>query len=204
MSGTLAALSDTLFPATSVRAALAQDFSGGSSWLQHLRFLHPVTAVIAGLFICWLLLRSVPRPGTQIGHRSTVAPGPAVWPRDRGRGAAGSAVDADYSSSGSGHSMDHPGCVGCQDLRGPPDTGRRLKSFHEHAGIDLKAFRFTAAGAKVHKSLRFTLGVVRDFWCEFAKQEFTRQIIYRMSSHVEEAVADCQACSAITRGMIQV
>ena len=63
MSGTLAALSDTLFPATSVRAALAQDFSRGSTWLQQLRFLHPVTAVIAGLFICWLLLRSVPRPG---------------------------------------------------------------------------------------------------------------------------------------------
>lgn len=62
MSGTLAALSDTLFPATSVRAALAQDFSRGSTWLQQLRFLHPVTAVIAGLFICWLLLRSVPRP----------------------------------------------------------------------------------------------------------------------------------------------
>ena len=62
MSGTLAALSDTLFPATSVRAALAQDFANGSSWLQHLRFVHPVTAVIAGLFICWLLLRSVRRP----------------------------------------------------------------------------------------------------------------------------------------------
>jgi heme a synthase len=62
MSGTLAALSDTLFPATSVRAALAQDFSRGSTWLQQLRFLHPVTAVIAGVFICWLLLRSVPRP----------------------------------------------------------------------------------------------------------------------------------------------
>jgi cytochrome c oxidase assembly protein subunit 15 len=62
MSGTLAALSDTLFPATSVRDALAQDFSRGSTWLQQLRLLHPVTAVIAGLFICWLLLRSVPRP----------------------------------------------------------------------------------------------------------------------------------------------
>jgi cytochrome c oxidase assembly protein subunit 15 len=62
MSGTLAALSDTLFPATSVRAALAQDFSRGSTWLQQLRFLHPVTAVIAAVFICWLLLRSVPRP----------------------------------------------------------------------------------------------------------------------------------------------
>jgi cytochrome c oxidase assembly protein subunit 15 len=62
MSGTLAALSDTLFPATSVRAALSQDFSRGSTWLQQLRLLHPVTAVIAGVFICWLLLRSVPRP----------------------------------------------------------------------------------------------------------------------------------------------
>ncbi len=62
MTGTLAALSDTLFPATSVRAALAQDFSRGSTWLQQLRFLHPVTAVLAGLFLCWLLLRSVPRP----------------------------------------------------------------------------------------------------------------------------------------------
>jgi cytochrome c oxidase assembly protein subunit 15 len=30
--------------------------------LQQLRFLHPVTAVIAGIFICWLLLRSVARP----------------------------------------------------------------------------------------------------------------------------------------------
>jgi cytochrome c oxidase assembly protein subunit 15 len=62
MSGTLAALSDTLFPASSVAAALAQDFASGSSWLQRLRFLHPVTAVIAGLFLCWLLLRSIQRP----------------------------------------------------------------------------------------------------------------------------------------------
>jgi cytochrome c oxidase assembly protein subunit 15 len=61
VTGTLAALSDTLFPATSVRAALAQDFSSSSSWLEHLRLLHPVSAVIAGLFLCWLLLRSVPR-----------------------------------------------------------------------------------------------------------------------------------------------
>jgi heme a synthase len=62
MTGTLAALSDTLFPATSVRAALAQDFARGSTWLQHLRFLHPVTAVMAGVFICGLLLRSLSRP----------------------------------------------------------------------------------------------------------------------------------------------
>ncbi|HEY0785434.1 MAG TPA: COX15/CtaA family protein, partial [Acidobacteriaceae bacterium] len=62
VSGTLAALSDTLFPATSVRAALAQDLSGHSNWLLRLRIVHPVSAVIAAVFIGWLLLRSFPRP----------------------------------------------------------------------------------------------------------------------------------------------
>jgi cytochrome c oxidase assembly protein subunit 15 len=62
VSGSLAALGDTLFPATSVRAAFAQDFSRTSSWLLRLRFLHPVTSVIAGAFICWLLVRSMSRP----------------------------------------------------------------------------------------------------------------------------------------------
>jgi cytochrome c oxidase assembly protein subunit 15 len=62
VSGTLAALSDTLFPATSVRAALAQDLSSGTNWLIRLRIVHPVSAVIAGVFIGWLVLRSVSRP----------------------------------------------------------------------------------------------------------------------------------------------
>ncbi len=62
VTGTLAALSDTLFPATSLGAAFAQDFSASGGWLLRLRILHPLTAVIAGLFICWLLMRSVGRP----------------------------------------------------------------------------------------------------------------------------------------------
>jgi heme a synthase len=62
VTGTLAALSDTLFPATSLRAAFAQDFSGGGGWLLRLRILHPLMAVIAGLFICWLLVRSIKLP----------------------------------------------------------------------------------------------------------------------------------------------
>lgn len=64
-SGTLAALSDTLFPATSLRAAFAQDFSAAGGWLIRLRVLHPFTAVIAGLFIGWLLLRSFARPSAR-------------------------------------------------------------------------------------------------------------------------------------------
>ena len=62
VTGTLAALSDTLFPATSLSAAFAQDFSASGGWLLRLRILHPLTAVIAGLFICWLLVRSFRRP----------------------------------------------------------------------------------------------------------------------------------------------
>jgi heme a synthase len=62
MTGTLAALSDTLFPASSFASALAVDFSSTANWLERLRLLHPVSAVVAGLFICWLLLRGIRRP----------------------------------------------------------------------------------------------------------------------------------------------
>jgi cytochrome c oxidase assembly protein subunit 15 len=59
VTGALAALGDTLFPATSLRAAFSQDFSGQSSWLLRLRFIHPLAAFAAGIFIGWLLLRTV-------------------------------------------------------------------------------------------------------------------------------------------------
>ena len=61
VTGTLAALSDTLFPATSLAAAFAQDFSASGGWLLRLRILHPLSAVVAGMFICWLLVRSFGR-----------------------------------------------------------------------------------------------------------------------------------------------
>jgi heme a synthase len=64
-SGTLAALSDTLFPASSVRDAFAQDFSGSGGWLLRLRILHPLAAVVAGLFIVWLVMRSYRRPAAR-------------------------------------------------------------------------------------------------------------------------------------------
>jgi len=55
VSGSLAALGDTLFPATSLRSALAQDFSSTSAWLLRIRWLHPTMAFLAGAFICWLI-----------------------------------------------------------------------------------------------------------------------------------------------------
>jgi cytochrome c oxidase assembly protein subunit 15 len=55
VSGSLAALGDTLFPASSLRAAFAQDFAVGSPWLLRLRGVHPVSAVIAAVFVIWLV-----------------------------------------------------------------------------------------------------------------------------------------------------
>lgn len=54
VSGSLAALGDTLFPATSLRESLAQDLSGTSPILLRLRGVHPVSALIAGVFIFWI------------------------------------------------------------------------------------------------------------------------------------------------------
>lgn len=59
VTGSLAALGDTLFPAASLRAAFAQDFAAGTQWLVRLRILHPASAVIAGAFLLWLLWRTV-------------------------------------------------------------------------------------------------------------------------------------------------
>src|SRR5271170_2700934 len=55
VSGSLAALGDTLFPASSLRAAFAQDFATGSPWLLRLRGVHPVSAVVAAVFVLWLV-----------------------------------------------------------------------------------------------------------------------------------------------------
>jgi cytochrome c oxidase assembly protein subunit 15 len=58
VTGSLAALGDTLYPAASLRAAFAQDFASGGSWLLHIRWLHPALSVVAALCIGILLWRS--------------------------------------------------------------------------------------------------------------------------------------------------
>ncbi|MBV8632218.1 MAG: COX15/CtaA family protein [Silvibacterium sp.] len=66
VSGSLAALADTLFPATSLRAAFLQDFSSQSSWIIRLRWIHPALSLVAGAFLLWLAFR-----GARINmHRS--------------------------------------------------------------------------------------------------------------------------------------
>jgi cytochrome c oxidase assembly protein subunit 15 len=58
VSGSMAALGDTLFPATSLHAAYLQDFTAHSPWLLRLRLVHPISAIVAALFVFWLVHRS--------------------------------------------------------------------------------------------------------------------------------------------------
>ncbi len=67
VTGSLAALGDTLFPASSLGAAFAQDFSSTGAWLVRWRWTHPTVALAAGAFVIWLLVRASQRAGR--GHR---------------------------------------------------------------------------------------------------------------------------------------
>ena len=61
VTGSLAALGDTLFPATSLGAAFAQDFSATSGWLVRWRWTHPTIAFLASIFLIWILVRAARR-----------------------------------------------------------------------------------------------------------------------------------------------
>jgi cytochrome c oxidase assembly protein subunit 15 len=51
VSGAIAALGDTLFPAASVASGMRQEFSQTASALQRLRVVHPVLAVAGGALL---------------------------------------------------------------------------------------------------------------------------------------------------------
>lgn len=63
VTGSLAALGDTLFPAQSLSAAMAQDFSAKSAWLVRWRWTHPTLAVLASICFLWLVARALQRSG---------------------------------------------------------------------------------------------------------------------------------------------
>jgi cytochrome c oxidase assembly protein subunit 15 len=68
VTGSLAALGDTLFPASSLGLALAQDFSPASGWLVRWRWVHPGIAFAASFFLIWLLIRAVQRTNVKDRH----------------------------------------------------------------------------------------------------------------------------------------
>jgi len=69
VAGVMAALADTLFPATSLGAGLRQDFSGSAAVLERVRVIHPAVAVGVGLYLLWLVLEGLPRPESQAVRR---------------------------------------------------------------------------------------------------------------------------------------
>ena len=66
VTGSLAALGDTLFPASSLGTAFTQDFAAKSSWLVRWRWTHPAVAVLACVFLIWILVRAA--RGSSLGH----------------------------------------------------------------------------------------------------------------------------------------
>jgi cytochrome c oxidase assembly protein subunit 15 len=66
VSGALAALGDTLFPATSLSGSISSDFSAASHFLLRLRLLHPALAVIGAVYVIWLFARCVLSPSTVV------------------------------------------------------------------------------------------------------------------------------------------
>jgi heme a synthase len=51
VTGAMTALGDTLFPASSLGAGFAADFSSAAPWLVKLRVVHPLIAVVAGVYV---------------------------------------------------------------------------------------------------------------------------------------------------------
>jgi cytochrome c oxidase assembly protein subunit 15 len=58
VTGSLAALGDTLFPSRSLAEAFTQDFKANSPGLLKLRVVHPISAFIAAAFVIYLVARS--------------------------------------------------------------------------------------------------------------------------------------------------
>lgn len=64
MSGTIAALGDTLFPPKNLAQGLAQDFSATTHWIVRLRVYHPIIAVATAL-----LILALPKIAMRYSHR---------------------------------------------------------------------------------------------------------------------------------------
>ncbi len=67
VTGSMAALGDTLFPASSLSNSMQEDFAGkltgDSTWLLRWRWTHPTIAILASIFLIWILIRAARRTG---------------------------------------------------------------------------------------------------------------------------------------------
>lgn len=62
VTGAIAALGDTLFPASSVTGGLQQDFASASNVLLRLRVFHPAVAIAGAVYLVWMSTRFLKRP----------------------------------------------------------------------------------------------------------------------------------------------
>ena len=63
VTGAIAALGDTLFPASSLTVGMQRDFSSSSSLLLRLRLFHPVIAVLGAAYLIWAAAGVLKRGG---------------------------------------------------------------------------------------------------------------------------------------------
>ncbi|MGH9433989.1 MAG: COX15/CtaA family protein, partial [Terriglobia bacterium] len=69
VTGTIAALSDALFPAASLAQGLQMDFSKASNPILRLRIIHPAIAVIVGCFLMILAVHALGTPSRAAAKR---------------------------------------------------------------------------------------------------------------------------------------
>ena len=77
VTGAIAALGDTLFPATSLAEGLAQDLSPTAHFLIRLRVLHPLVAIGAG--VLWIHLAQKARQSAPAGARTSLWAKWTIW-----------------------------------------------------------------------------------------------------------------------------
>ncbi len=73
ITGAIAALGDTLYPAVSLQQGVQQDFAKGSSVLLRLRLFHPLVAILSSFFLLYVAVRTPRRlPGQAIREASGI------------------------------------------------------------------------------------------------------------------------------------
>jgi heme A synthase len=70
MTGSIAALSNMIFPSETIAEGIAKDFSGASHFLLRLRLSHPISSILIGVFLIFLAgwLKSRARENLQINR----------------------------------------------------------------------------------------------------------------------------------------
>ncbi len=69
VTGVIAALGDTLFPAASLAEGMRQDLSSGVSFLIRLRAAHPILAVLAAAYFVAVAVAAMRKPGMALLYR---------------------------------------------------------------------------------------------------------------------------------------